>query len=312
MNWKFKARIQNAISFLPSEISYEIYYRMQRNFGGLRQVTPTSRIRAGIETWKRIQDQDRSPLGKVFLEVGTGRAPLVPMAYWLMGAEKTTTIDLNPYLKPKLITDHIRYISQNKDYFLKLFGTLIDNKRFNELISFSKKTKLVLTDFLDLCKIEYIAPGDAAKSNLLDQSIDFHTSYTVFEHIPPDVLKDILKEGNRIIRKNGLFVNNIDYSDHFSQSDKSISRINFLQYSDLEWTTYANNRYMYMNRLRHDDYLTLFENSRQRILKHEPIKDQRAEELLRTNDFILNDRFRLKPKEILAIVGAWIVTEKRE
>ena len=50
----------------------------------------------------------------------------------------------------------------------------------------------------------------------------------------------------------------VDYSDHFSHSDQTISSINFLRYSDDEWQRYAGNRYMYMNRLRHDDVLALF------------------------------------------------------
>jgi len=77
-----------------------------------------------------------------------------------------------------------------------------------------------------------LSPGDAAETHFPDQCIDYHTSYAVFKHILKIVLKKILEEGNRIIKKHGFFVHNIDYSDHFSHSDKSISAINFLQYSD--------------------------------------------------------------------------------
>lgn len=310
MNWKLKAKIQNAISFLPSAASYEVYYWVQRYFGGLRQVVPTSKFIAAIETWKRIQSQERSPTGKVFFEVGTGRAPLVPIGYWLMGAESTITIDLNPYLKEELIAEHLRYVSENEDEILALFGSLIDRKRLKALVSFGTKSKLSATELLDLCQIVYIAPGDAANTNLPEQYIDFHTSYTVFEHIPPKVLIDILREGNRIIKNNGLFVHRIDYSDHFSHSDKSISAINFLQYSDNEWAKYASNRYMYMNRLRHDDFLALFESVGQQIVAVEPDTDQRSEELLKTKGLSLNNRFSSKPEWVLAISGAWIVTEK--
>jgi len=310
MHWKLKSKIQNAISILPSAVSYEAYYWVQRNLGGLRQVVPTKRFIAAIETWKRIQNQECSPTGKVFLEVGTGRVPLVPIGYWLMGAERTITIDLNPYLKEELIAECLSYISENEDEILALFGSLIDKRRLNALVSFGSKSKLSVTEFLDLCQIIYIAPGDAANTGLPEQHIDFHTSYTVLEHIPPNVLADILREGNRIIKNNGLFIHRIDYSDHFSHSDKNISAINFLQYSDNEWAKCAGNRYMYMNRLRHDDFLALFESVGQQIVSVEPNIDQRSVELLKTKGLSLNDRFNSKSEKVLAISGAWIVTEK--
>ena len=99
MNWKLKAKIQNAVSFFPSSASYATYYWMQRHFGALKKMNPINKLTAGIETCMRIKKVGRDPVGKVFFEVGTGRAPITPLAYWLMGAQKTITIDLNPYLK---------------------------------------------------------------------------------------------------------------------------------------------------------------------------------------------------------------------
>jgi hypothetical protein len=145
MNWKLKAAVQNIISCLPSAQSYNVYYWVQRRFGKLGRVNPSSRLIAGIETWKRIQRHVHSPSGKVFLEVGTGRAPLVPLAYWLMGAKSTITIDLNPYLKEDLIAENLHYISQNKEDILRLFGSLINRKRFNELLDFSQKKYIIDT-----------------------------------------------------------------------------------------------------------------------------------------------------------------------
>ena len=99
MHWKLRATSQNTVSLLPTSFSYAAYYWIQRHFGGLRQTNPVSRLSAGIETWKLIQKAGYDPVEKVFFEVGTGREPVVPMAYWLMGAKKTITIDVNPYIK---------------------------------------------------------------------------------------------------------------------------------------------------------------------------------------------------------------------
>lgn len=310
MHWKTKARIQNAISLLPSSASYAVYYWIQRNFGHLRRIEPIAELTAAIDIWKRIQEQDVNPLGKVFLEVGTGRVPLVPLAYWLMGAEKTITIDLNPYLKAELVTENLKYISENREEILTLFGSLIDENRFNELMAMSESSHLSMPALLDLCRVKYVAPGDAANTDYSDNFFDFHTSYTVFQHIPFDVLKQILEEGNRITKSDSLFVHRIDYSDHFAHSDTSISAINFLQFSDNEWERIAGNRYMYLNRLRHDDYLSLFESVGHHILEVQPYTDQRLQESMRQGNIELDKRFSVKSQDILAITGAWITSRK--
>jgi hypothetical protein len=41
--------------------------------------------------------------------------------------------------------------------------------------------------------------------------------------------------------------------------DKNVSVINFLRYDDKTWDKYEGNRYMYMNRARHDEFIKLFE-----------------------------------------------------
>ena len=174
----------------------------------------------------------------------------------------------------------------------------------------SKDSCFSVSGILDLCRVDYIAPGDAADTRFPEQSIDFHTSYTVFEHIPLEVLEGILIEGNRIIKNNGLFVHRIDYSDHFSHSDQSISAINFLQYSDYKWNQLAGNRYMYMNRLRHDDFISLFESVGHHIIEAQPNKDNRSQELLRNGCLQLHERFKSKSEDVLAITGAWIISSK--
>ena len=50
----------------------------------------------------------------------------------------------------------------------------------------------------------------------------------------------------------------MDLSDHFQHQDASISRINFLRYSETEWQWIAGNEYACCNRLRAKDYLAMF------------------------------------------------------
>jgi hypothetical protein len=310
MNWKVKAKIQNIVSVFPSSLSYATYYWIQRHFGNLRRQNPISKLSAAIETYNKIHFHGRTFSDKIFLEVGTGRVPIVPIAYWLMGAEKTITIDLNPYMKSELVAESLNYISIKSDEILNLFGSLIDKKRYNELLALGNDNHFSLSSILELCRVEYIAPGDAANTLFPERSIDYHTSNAVFEHIPSEVLIRILKEGNRIIKENGMFIHRIDYSDHFSHSDKGISSINFLQYSDKEWERLAGNRYMYMNRLRHDDFLKIYESVGQYIIEAQPNTDPKIYEILRNGSLRLNERFSSKSQDVLAITWAWIVSQK--
>jgi SAM-dependent methyltransferase len=311
MNWKLKAKIQNLISLLPDSLSYSIYYWIQRNFGSLREskLNPTSRLIGGIETVKRLEQVGRSPVGSTFLEVGTGRKINTPLAFWLLGAEKIITVDLNPYLKEELVREDLDYIVKNKSEIEGLFGNRIFNDRLNVLLEFIE-SPYELKNLLKFINIEYIAPGDASRLNLSESSIDFHTSYTVLEHISPEIIKAILKEGQRILKKDGLFIHKIDYSDHFSHSDKSISSINFLQFSDDDWDKIAGNRYMYMNRLRHDDFVSLFLALGNLVLLDEVNQDSDVVKLLEFNKTKLHSRFSQKTKEVLAISSSWIIACK--
>jgi SAM-dependent methyltransferase len=310
MNWKLKSNIQNIVSFLPSSISYPAYYWIQRRFGQLRpsKINPISHLIAGIETCKKIETLGFSPIGGIFLEIGTGRRVNTPLAFWLLGAQKVITVDLNPYLKFELVKEDINYIRANQSSIEKLFAGSIVNNRLKSLIEFTNY-EYSIADILKFCGIEYIAPADATNLPLPSQCIDFYTSYTVLEHIPPNILTEIFKEGNRVIKNGGSFIHRIDYSDHFSHSDKSISSINFLQFTDSEWDKIAGNRYMYMNRLRHDDFLALFNEANHNILLQEPNTDKKIPDLMNSQGLQLDQRFLSKPQSVLATTGSWFVSQ---
>lgn len=309
MNWKIKAKIQTIIAMLPSSISYRLYYLIQRKVGRLQEFDILPIIKGGINTFKLIYEAGYNPQEKVFFEVGTGRAPIVPITYWLMGAKQIITIDLNPYIKEELLEEILHYIVENEKEMQNLFGDLLDAERMVKLSEYLRNNTVELDSFLDLCCIKYMAPGDATDTEIESNSIDFHTSFTVYEHIPHDVLVLILKEGNRIIKENGLFINSIDYFDHFMHFDDKISSINFLQYSDSRWKKYADNKYMYMNRMRHDDFLELFHKSNHQIVIEKTDLDDKALKLLESGSLKLDSRFINKTNEVNCIASSWFITK---
>lgn len=308
MHWRAKARLQNAIALLPSELSYALYYRLQRTFGGLRRANPVSRLRAGIEACDRLSQLGRQTVGKAFLEIGTGRTLSMPLAFWLRGAASIVTVDLNPYLRDNLVQEELIYIRDHEAETRNLFHNHLDEDRLSDLLRLVRRS-WSREDLFQLLNLEYRAPADAAQlAEVPSQSVDYQVSYTVFEHIPPNVLPAILHEGERILKRDGLFLHHVDFSDHFAHSDSSISSVNFLQFSDAEWSKLADNRYMYMNRLRIDDFLEIYRECGHRILLDDRTTDADAMAALAAG-LKLDGRFAGKAPEVLSVTRSWIVSE---
>lgn len=301
MKWQLKARVQNAIAALPFA-SNAVYYAIQRTVGGLRRNRnhPIDRFRFAIQTVEWIESTGMDIAGKAFIEIGTGHMVNVPTALWLLGAGKTVTVDLNRYLSQTLVAESNDYLRRNQEQVLALFGRHAARpdfqRRFADLTSFGGS----LRELLDMMNVLYIAPCDARLLPVPRHSFDFHISNTVLEHIPRDDLIRLLGESKRVLNRNGLLVHRIDPSDHFSHDDDSISAVNFLKFPDKEWHRWAGNRFMYQNRLRVGDYISLFENAPSRILRLETQVNQRALDVLR-NGFPVAEKFAGVPPDELAV-----------
>ena len=314
MNWKGKAFIQKCISVLPKKLSYETYFRIQRHFGRLKKPfnpisPPSGGISEGVRFLKKIQNAGYTHSDKVFFEIGTGWIALVPLTYWLAGADKIITIDLNPWLRKELIKESVSYIINNQDEIKNVMGEFLNEERLKTLIDFFETKEFDVKEYLKFCHIEYISPGDAARTSLPDNSVDYHTSSAVLEHIPLNELKEIIKEGNRIIKNDGLFIHDIDYSDHYAPIDSGITPLHFLRYSDEEHKKFIH-RFHYVNRLRHDDFIDLFKTTGHEFLEIDAHKNKELEEMLKRGEVKLDKRFREKTNEILSITGSWFVTRK--
>lgn len=308
MHWKLKSRVQNAVAALPSGLSYQVYYFLQRRFGGYRDPTPEKRLVAGVEIATRIRRHGGAVAGASFLEVGTGHQVNVPLALWLCGAREVVTVDLHRYLKAELVRGDVAWIAGHQARVAALFGPLAHTPQFAERLErLAGWTALDLDALLGMMNVRYLAPADATRLSLRDAAVDYHVSFTTLEHIPPAVLAAILREGRRVVRPGGLFVHYVDFSDHFSHSDKTISPVNFLQFSEREWLRLGGNRYMYQNRLRVDDFMALLRETGLRDIAVEPTVDAAAVELLARGGLRLDPLFRDKPADVNATLGAWVV-----
>ena len=306
MNWKVKALLQTAISKLPRDSSHDIYFAVQRVLGRLREVNPLVGFADALRLVAGIESTGGSVGGKVVLEVGTGRRVNVPIALWLCGAAETITVDVTRYLKPRLILEDLAFIRANQTATMAAFGERARSGVFQERFATLVHEGLDVAGLLDAARIRYIAPRDAQALPIADESVDYHVSNNVLEHIPPDPLRRVLADGKRVVRPGGLLVHRVDFVDHFSEDDDSISSINFLQYSDVAWGHYAGNVFNYHNRLRIDEFHRIVLQAGLVTASEEVEVDAAAVRLLE-GGFPLDARFAGKPPEVNAAATALVM-----
>ncbi len=310
MHWLIKSAIQNSIALLPGPISQKVYYAMQRRFGGLRSISVEDKLRQGIEVAQHAARNGLSIEDARVLEVGTGRRLNLPLSLWLQGAASVVTVDLNPYLRPELVHEDLRQIRDERKRVEGLFGERLVHPRLQRLIDLADDFDL--ERLLQTCSIRYVSPGDARHLDLPDGSIDLHVSYEVFEHIPAPVLEGILTEASRVLSAHGLVLHYIDFSDHFSHSDPGIGPINFLKFGEGTYRLLAGNGYMYMNRLRLDDFREVYARAGQRILSEQSAPDADVARMLAHGEPSLDPAFAGKPRDILATLNAWMASRPRQ
>ncbi len=286
MRWKTKARIQRMVAVLPGELREQVYYRIQRWAGAYRSIEPWEHLSAAREIAEAAERHGTSIHGADVLEVGTGHRILVPIALSLLGAKRVTTTDVHRYLKSELVFDDLA-----QDGF-RLRTSGCDSRGGTPRACFNSRTTYpTMEQLLESLGIDYRAPSDTGALNAPEGTFDLHVSRSVLEHVPPEQLTRMFTESRRVVRRTGLHVHLVDFSDHFSHIDASISSVNFLRYSDREWDRLAGNQFAYHNRLRSDDFERLFRECGLDIVESRLITDPNALRQLESN-FEVDARFR--------------------
>jgi len=288
-SWKVKAFVTFLISCLP--FSEKLYKSIQKKFGRLYP-DPEFLLHSLRNSIDLLTSNGYVVKNKVVFEVGSGHELISPLGWFLHGAANVHSIDLNRRLDLEIFGKSLQIIRDyesntlRKEYFEKA-----DTASFESRIRLLAKHAEDPEGFISSAKINYLAPADAADAPLSDGSVDIHFSNTVFEHIPPDILFNILEEAKRILKPDGLLLHNIDLSDHFAHTDPRIQKINFLKFSKLVWNLLAGNRFAYCNRLRASEFRELFARAGLEILAEVVVVDLDAQSALKQN-FLVNSAFK--------------------
>jgi len=263
MHWKVKAAAQSVCATLP--FGGRLYRGVQSLLGNSSRVDLARKLAFHHKACRLMIEHGFRPRGATVVEVGTGWLPLDAIGFWIGGASRVVTLDLNRQLDWGQLGDTLTWMSERPDELVKAWSGLATESDVRERHASIVRLRQRPQAFLEEAGIEYRAPSDAAETGLPDGSADAHFSYNVFEHVPPPVLDRLLVEARRILKPDGVGLHYVDPSDHFAHFDPSITRVNFLRFDPGEWDRLAGNRFAYHNRLRDPDYRALFEHNGMRV-----------------------------------------------
>jgi SAM-dependent methyltransferase len=303
MNWQAKCVIDNAKGALPFQAQlrrlkdrispYQPNFRRDLDtiVQGIRQVE-----------WMR----EVLPIqGASVLEIGSGWQPIIPLLYSLAGASQVFLTDRNVLLRPETFEAALYSLRTHTQVILD--GLNLDPKVLGYALRQDPGTSM--EDRLKEMHLVYMAPCDCRKLNLSAASLDVVTSRNCLEHIPPDVLQEIFHESYRLLKPGGAACHLVDHSDHWEHNDKSLSRVNFLKYSDsfFRWT-YIFNSLNYQNRLRHPEYIEMLHKAGFRLAREEHSVDKAS--LRDLAQMRLAERFRKFSNEDLATIDSLLLAVK--
>jgi SAM-dependent methyltransferase len=185
--------------------------------------------------------------GATFYEFGAGWDLAIPLSYALLGIGRQISIDIRPSARVELVNETIAALERLRPELEETAGRPLSD--LGGQIS-------ALAELEPRLGIRYLAPCDARGTGLPSGSIEFASSTDTCEHIPAPDLAEIFAECRRLLRPGGAFSCRIDLQDHYAYFDRSLSRYNFLRYSDRTWRL-VNSPLHYQNRLRAPEYLEL-------------------------------------------------------
>ena len=231
-NWKIKSKIYKILSFLKL---YKILFFIQKRITK-RSITNYKEIPC---YWDYHFEYLKENNSKSLIEIGAGKdlAQNIYLCYKFDKKLDQTLIDVSNMLD------------------LDLFNRA--NEQISKLIKMDKLPNVKTINDLKKFNINYIAPMSLKKIAERNLSFDACISSTTLEHLPMRDLRENFSLLKDIIKKDGIISASIDYSDHYSHTDKNIGSLNFLQYDEDEWKKY-NTPMLFQNRLRHQDYRDFF------------------------------------------------------
>jgi len=257
--WIQKAIVQKTISYLPC--NHLINYAFQKYVTkgvDLSDEYFHDRLGHARDHLNSFKKYSEKAIPHSCLEIGTGWYPIVPICFFLSGADKIYSVDISFLTsKKRLKTTLLKFVECKNSGLLANYINVIPVRLVVINSILRDFNKLSLNEVLQRLNIFYLIE-DAKKLSLPDNTIDLINSNNTFEHIYPNNLIPILKEFRRVVKKQtGVMSHFIDMSDHFAHFDKTITIYNFLKFSDRQWK-WIDNSIQPQSRIRIYDYKQIY------------------------------------------------------
>lgn len=302
--WVLKAVIQKVISWLPGSQRLNFFFQKYITKGvRLSDQYFSDKLGHAIDHLKYYK-QHGSVANFTALELGSGWYPVVPVALYLAGAKEIRSVDVSDLMNKEGIAATIeKYLQWHAESKLEDLLPFVEQERLENLrdIKANGGTKEDLLKSLHLT----LQVRDARKLDTEDGYYDLVCSNNTFEHIYPVILKDILIEFQRVLKKGGVMSHFIDMSDHFAHLDQSISIYNFLRFSPAQWRR-IDNSVQPQNRLRLKDYEEMYSDLNISITDKK-IREGKPEDLKRQT---LHSSYDSYTDEELAVSHAHLISGK--
>lgn len=234
MKWFLEAAVYNVLTRVPrgDPIHHLLQRRVAKSFPihDDRFARELRYADAHLSTLPRSTDDLSSVRA---LEFGTGRHLTVAMRLLSMGVASVRAVDVSRLAKPDLIRDS---------------ASRLGSASLSSVVT-ARDPIAVLRELG--CDYRTTPPGSFV--DVADDSVDLVLSTSVLEHVPRGELHELLAECRRVLRPGGRLSCIVDYKDHYSYSDPSLHRLNFLAVPEKRWFRWCSPAMHFQSRIRHDE-----------------------------------------------------------
>lgn len=289
MDWRIQVVGLNILENIP--FGDRLHLKLQHRWGTLGDIDKENqlknRIIPAIQEIKTYSDFEFEE--SMICEVGTGWYAMTPIVFYILGAKEIHTHDIVDWLTDGPVRDSLKTVSENLELLADSFDVTLEamRQRLRSVDSTGSYSAL-----LKDCNTFYHTSG--VEIHEPPSHYDLFYSYSVLHRIPEDELhhlfERIVKFGKCDIVSHHVF----EHMDILSFQDPNLNPYQFLTYSDRIYNM-IQTKYSFQNRLRHSDFIDIFQEYGFEPLYVKLQKDD--------SDYLtgldLNDRFARKPNSDL-------------
>ena len=307
MDWRVKGAIQKALGYLPG--GGRIHYELQRRAGGLTDFGRECDIK--VDDWRLMMGHLRAAnidlASATLIEMGTGWYPTFPLCFYLAGAPKVFTLDLNRLLKSEMTRQLADRLAVHVPLIARESGLPLEEVKTKQRALVASLERGMSIAHATSSVVDYRAPADASDTAMSAGTVDVVFSNSVLEHVPGRVIGQCFVEAMRVLRPGGIMFHSVNCGDHYAYTDRTINQLHYLQYTDEEWERW-NNAFLYQNRLRAKAFIDMARDTGFAI----EIDTSRAspERLAQLDELRIAPMFARYTREQLAITSVDFVARK--